>query len=260
MNEYLRCRRDCLLGIKAYQNLRISLLSFERLCELIDSKDYLLISSFFYMGIIRYAKPFLNTKLNKGFISYPIKKLKNEPEFSEKMHTHLLELRNTLVAHDDFEKIEPRILAVGLQLQETDITIPRSICIENKCIAYTADLNSVLKIREHIGASLIGTKKKLTSDVTKFRSISIENPEQAKAAEKYHKNYGKMDIAIGGTTFNISDYNNEEWLNPSEPDFSEVKNGYHYESIKFRQDFNGPETIKLPNGYTIKITPSQGKD
>src|SRR5437899_9433594 len=121
MNEYLRCRRDCQIGVKAYQNIRASLLAFERLCTLVESDDHLLLSSVFHMGVIRYAKPFLGAESGAGLVSYPTQQLRKVSGFSMEIHRHLLTVRNTLIAHDDFDQIEPRILIFGFNPNGFDI-------------------------------------------------------------------------------------------------------------------------------------------
>jgi len=161
MNEFLRCRRDCFVGMKAFQNLRASLLAFERLCMLANCGDHFLLSSFFYMGVMRYAKPFLNTHLKSECITYPIKNLKKVLNFSINIHDHIIEIRNTLVTHDDFEQIEPRLLYCGLNLEKSDFLIITNILLANKCISYPSDLNGMNKIKDHIAVTFNSIQDKL---------------------------------------------------------------------------------------------------
>jgi hypothetical protein len=46
-----------------------------------------------------------------------------------------------------------------------------------------------------------------------------------------------------------------EWLDTKEPDFAHRHNGFHYETLRIRRDFHGPEKITLPNGEAIDIHP-----
>jgi len=82
-------------------------MAFERLCALTGSNDHMLVSSFFHMGVIRYAKPFTPTIFNSRRMVYGYKKLKGSAGFSEDLHKHILDVRSTLVAHDDLDQIEP---------------------------------------------------------------------------------------------------------------------------------------------------------
>lgn len=256
MNEFARCRRDCFIGIKAFHNIRASLLAFERLLKLHNSKDYFLLSSVFSTGVIRYVKPFLNSKTDTSLVAYPIKHLKASIKFSVKMHEHLKEVRNALIAHDDFEYIEPRLLSYGMTLRGTDVHVPVTIMISNKCISHPSDLDGVGKIKEHVASALEGVARKLDDDIKKFRSIKIENPEQAKELQKYSESYGHTAVPEGGTRLQPPDFANNSWLDPIEPDFSEIHNGFRYEKITVKQEFHGPEVIKLPTGDVIEINPS----
>lgn len=256
MNEFARCRRDVFLGIKGFQNIRASLAALDRLYSLVDSDDHLMLSSLFYMAVIRYIKPFLNTETGSGLASYPLKHLKANPNFSMKMHEHLKEVRNTLIAHDDFEQIEPRLLFMGLTLQGTDLLVPTSVIISNKCVSHPSDLEGVQIMKKHVASVLDGFASKLGNDIRVLRSLKIEKPEQAKEMEKYSNSYGQQNIPQEGAQLLEPDLASEQWLDPKEPDFSEIHNGFRYEMTTIKQEFHGPERIKLPNGYEIEINPS----
>ena len=230
MNEYLRCCRDCKVGIKAFQNIHASVLGIERISSLGKSNDHLLLSSLFYMSIIRYAKAFLKTKTDNGSIAYPIKHLGKAKGFSKVLHSQLLSIRNTLVAHDDFDQIEPRILMFGLCPEGTTNIVPTSLVISNKCISHL-DVSDGLKVIEnHIKAARLGISQKLFEDIGKLRNATIQYPDQAKDSQKYSKNYGKVHIPSKGETKLIPpEFMNDKWLDLKEPDFSVVNNGFRYE-------------------------------
>lgn len=256
MDEFTRCRLDCQMGIKAYQNIRASVSSFERLCSAVDSDDHLLISSYFHKAVISYSKPFIGGATTDGLARYPIKHLKKTADFSGSMHEHLLEVRNTLIAHDDFVQIEPKILSFGFSLEGADFQIPTTIITSNKTISHPADLDGALKMQKHVKAALIGIQNKFGEDITRLRKIGLEKPEQKQKAEQYSKHYGKSKISESGSQLTPPDFSKDSYLNTREPDFSDVHNGYRYEEIRIRIDFNGPERIKLPNGYEVEISPN----
>ncbi len=255
MNDFLRFRRNCQLGVKAYQNIRVSLLAFERLCTLIDSDDSLLLSSIFHMGVIRYAKPFLNAEAGTGVVRYPIKWLKKTSGFSMNVHEHLIMVRNTLIAHDDFDQIEPRLLTFGFTPEGSTNHILTSIVVGNKCIAYPADLDSTRKIQHHIAVALSSVQQKLFDDLGGLRFVRMTHPDQARQAERYSQHYGTQEIPAGGTRLTQPDFMNDKWLDVEEPDFSAIHNGFRYEGIRIRRDFYGPEKFQMPNGDEFEIMP-----
>ncbi len=203
-----------------------------------------------------YVKPFLNMGTNSGFIAYPVKHLKTNTKFSIKLHEHLKDVRNTLVAHDDFKQIEPRLLVSGITVEGTDYFVPTTVLLANKCISHPSDLGVAIKIREHVASALDGVGRKLVNDVKKLRTIKIQNPKQAKEFEKFSEHLGRFTIPKEGARLQPPDLTYNEWLDPIEPDFSEIHNGFRYERITINQKFHGPEKIKLHNGDEIEIKPS----
>jgi len=255
MNEHQRYVAKCKLGIKAYQNIRAALQALKRLSESVDSDDHILLSSLFHLGIIRYGKPFTITKTESGSRIYPLKPLKKIQGFDTSTHKHLLEVRDTLVAHDDFDQIEPKLLVSGMTLTGSDLNIPMQVHLSNKCIGYPTDLESVTKMLNHVSCALEGVGQSLQEDIASFRQAAIDHPEQAREGETYSKYLGRHEIPVGGTQLAPPDTSEDPFLDPDEPDFSDVHNGFHYETIKLTQNFQGPETILLPDGRSIKITP-----
>jgi hypothetical protein len=254
-NAHDRSGNDCKLGVKAYQNLVGSLNTLDRLAALFQSSDHILISSLFNFAVVKYAKPFLDTETAFGRTRYPVRHLKLLEGFSTELHTHLVKLRNTLVAHDDLESIEPRLLQFCLSVTESAYSIPMSIAISNKCLSYPADSLTVQKIRAHVAACAQGVLNKLHADLANFRDIALKHPEQAREGTRYEKKYGQFQIEKGGSQLQPPEFMTDEWLNANAPDFGHIHNGFRYEELRIRRDFYGPEIIKLPEGGEIHIEP-----
>ena len=256
-DEYERCSRDCKIGIKAFQNVNASVLGFARLVELETVNDPILLPSIFYWAVIRYSKPFLRASTESGQAKYPIKNLKKINGFSVEMHDHLITIRNTLVAHDDFDQITPHILYFGIAFDEEKKTfIPTSIVVSNKCLSFPVDTNIVRDMLTHAQAALAGIQAKLQNDLDLLRKIIVENPGIAKDKSKYTKNYGREEIGPQKGALTPPDFSNDEWLNTKVPDYSNVHAGFVYEEARIRRDFHVPERITLPNGQVIEIKPS----
>ena len=256
LNEFTRVHRDCQLGMKAFQNIRGALESFDRLLALVDSSDHVVLIGVFQAGVIRYAKPFLNVETETGLARYRIRHLKSIAGFSTDVHDHLLELRNTLIAHDDFEQVEPRLLILNINANDTGVRIPMSITVANKCLGYPADISVANKLREHVAAALDGVQRKLYGDLDRLRQAALDHPDQAKSASSYSRHMGQQRVEAGGSHFVPPDYSDDPWLQTPHPDYSALHNGYHYEEASVRREFFGPQTIRLPNGETVVISPS----
>lgn len=255
MNAHTRISNEIKLGIKAYQNFAGALEGFNRFSQIFASKDHLLLSAVFCFAIVKYAKPFTDTETSFGRTRYPVRHLKVESDFDHELHTHLIELRNTLIAHDDLESIEPRILQFCLSIAPSGFSVPISIGVSNKCLSYPIDTQSVEKLRAHVEACMHGAITKIHNDISKARDITLNHPEQAKEDAKYQKNYGQARIEATGSQLSPPDFMADEWLNSNEPSYEHIHNGLLYEELRIRRDFYGPETIKLPDGTSIQISP-----
>lgn len=255
MNIHTQACNDAKLGIKAYQNLVGSLQGFDRFISLAPTKDHILLSSVFCFAVVKYAKPFVDTETSFGKTRYRTRHLKNESAFNAGLHQHLIELRNTLVAHDDLESIEPRILQMCMAVQPTGFNIPVSIGLSNKCLAYPISSESVVKLRAHVAACVQGALNKVHQDLARVRDATLNHPEQAAEGQRYAKHYGEARIEEGGTHLQPPDLMSDEWLNSSAPSFSHVHKGLMYEELRVRRDFYGPERIGLPDGSEIEISP-----
>jgi hypothetical protein len=171
-----------------------------------------------------------------------------------KMHNHLLHLRNTMIAHDDFDEIAPRILTFGLCFDKRGIGfVPTSIVISNKCLSFPVHACIVKEMHGHAQAALQGIHAKLQEDMSLLRKTIIKNPGVAIDKAKYTKNYGRAEIPAQ----KAPDFSNDEWLNAKVPDYSSVHGGFVYEETRIMSNFHGPETITLPDGHTVEISPNQ---
>jgi hypothetical protein len=259
MNKYEKAVLECKVGIKAFQNINASSIGFSRMLDLANTEDPILLPSVFHWAVIRYAKPFLNSKFEGGKICYPTKELKKSAGFSPEIHEHLLTVRSALVAHDDFTEISPRILTAGMHIADEDFLIPTSITISNKCISFPINPDTVQKMQMHAQACCIGVHEKLIKDIAMLRELTLKNPELAMENPKYKNNYGEAKIEAEGSTMQPPNFTTDPWLNTPVPDYSKLHNGYMYEEAKINKEFHGPETIVTPKGkeYTISPTTSE---
>jgi hypothetical protein len=246
--------RDCALGVKAFQNLTGASKAFERLKNILHRHDTLLISSIFHYGIIKYSKPFSQTNYKDGQkVIYPIKAIKNAPNFSMTTHEHLLELRDTLVAHDDFDQIGPRLLLATFVPNGTTFSIPTELKFANKCILFPNSTEETEQVYQHTRAVLSAVEEKLMNDLNEYRKKLIGfSPEILKEVTDYEREIGEFKLDDGVLTPPVEAFN-DSWIDPEEPVFS--NNGYLYEATFIRRQFYGPEKLTMPNGETITVEP-----
>ena len=254
MSTYVKYSKDCKIGIRALHNIHIALHVFGQMSGLASSGEPLTISSLFHMGVIRYAKPFLNSKFNDGTAQYPIKALKKISGFSKEIHDHLIHIRHTLIAHDDFDEIEPRVLLMFRGFEGLSDAIPMAAVTSNKTILYPVDTSVAQKFIDHMVIVANGIQNKLNEDLRLLRQIALLHPEQALEGKKYEKRYA-LEIKPDGSETLPPGYMNDDWLNGAEPDFSTIHNGYRYDVMKMSREFIEPLKIKLSNGEFFEVKP-----
>jgi hypothetical protein len=256
MNAHERACRDAKVTLKAFQNLVGAHQGFEKLLTLGGSNDLTLLSAMFCFAVIKYARPFVETNTADGKVCFPARALKSTQGFVVSTHKHLLELRNRLIAHDDLDSIEPRILSLFMNVGTPPIaSIPVSIVASNMCLAVPADLSSLENLRDHVAACVRGAHGKLQADLERIHQAALDNPAEAMTGAKYQKDYGQA-TPVDGTRFRPPDMLRDEWLDLGPPSFSHAQAGsFHYETLRVRRDFYGPQTITLPGGELVQIVP-----
>ncbi|HVY89630.1 MAG TPA: hypothetical protein VG942_12225 [Hyphomonadaceae bacterium] len=171
LNEFEIRRRDCLISAKALHNLTIAHKALTQLIAEIPKREHLILSSFFHHAAIRYAKPFQNSALELGTARFPFKSIKDAPGFSVSVHEHLLEVRNTLIAHDDFDAVLPRLIHEGPEIGGH--IIPLAVAIANVTILYPTDVESAKKLETHVEAAAKATMEKLVVDMAAYRQCVL---------------------------------------------------------------------------------------
>jgi hypothetical protein len=252
-NALFRCRR----GIKACQSVHAAFVSSKRLLAESNSTDHEILSCLFSQAVIKYAKPFTPANSNEGKITYPVSQLKAAAGFSMKTHSHIIEIRNTLIAHDDFTMVMPRLVAMGIKLSGSNTLIPLSITMTNKCVSHPVEVKFLREMTTHIEIALKAICAAFFDDLGELRVLTIKHPEEAERESSYTQNYGSGEIPATGGRLNVPDYSQDPWLQVPEPDFSEIHAGFRYDTMTLRREFAGEEEIELPEGTKIVIKPSE---
>lgn len=258
-NAYDQATADAKLGIKALQNLSASVNCFERMLANDVAQDRLLLSSLFSSAVVRYAKPFGNQSDGKGNRAYKTKWLKTQTGFSDAVHKHLIDIRNTLVAHDDISIIEPRLMTMTLNVGGSPAMT--SAGVSNKSLAYPVDHSVVTLILAHARACVAGVHQQLDSDLARVRDEFLKDPVAANSKARFWES--GTDISLSGDNKALlPDLGAFSWFTPETPDFSEMHNGFMYEEFRHTKHFLGPHRVQQPDGTYIDIVlaPPPAKD
>ena len=244
---------DVKLGAKALQNMQSSASYFDRMLTFQSAAEAQILSALFTAGVIRYARPFSQSSDGKGHRAYPLKALKKADGFDLKVHQHLVGIRNTLVAHDNLEAIEPKVLTGYLRLfiQTTLATfdVPVSIGVSNKCVAFPLDRAAVTTMRDHAVACTNAIHAKVQVDIERLRDEGILDPAAADARVKYN---APVEPSEPGPQV-LPNFAGDPWFTPEHPDFSEVHNGFYYDVFQVQRVFNERRRVQLPDGNWANV-------
>jgi hypothetical protein len=90
----------------------------ENVGEEIDDTEQLR-GALFMTAVVTYARQFVKSKNKYGETNvYQTKHLKRDARFDEKLHDHLLYVRNKLIAHDDGEQLPPTFHLLSMSLDQ----------------------------------------------------------------------------------------------------------------------------------------------
>ena len=246
--EFKRLEIECKLGIKAFHNLKLSSKSINIFIDLTAKEciDHVFLASLYQASVIFYSKPFTETRFRGGRHNYKINRLKKLPNFSIDLHDHILEIRKKLVAHDDIDEIEPRIMFKYLKHDEELTTL--EACITNKAIMYPKDVYFISKMGLHISACENGLRKLVEQDlksISNIRHVNDGTPRYSKTTP-FTLNPDEH--------LSLSDLRSEEWANIPTPHASQL---YLYDeeviSLTFTGKSNSGIVISAKHGYRFKM-------
>ncbi len=245
--KFTALHKNCKLGVKAFQNVKSSETRLTRMQGYFVRDDNELLSALFSSAVVSYAKPFLESNIGTANAIYPTKQLKKHCEgFDIELHNHLIKIRHSVVAHDDFNYIDPKLLQVGVDAN--GLFIPTTMIMSNKCISYPSKIQFLNSILKHVSVTTEFIYIKLRDDLTLLRKQIIEHPSTVKKSQ-YTKDFGD----INNPTQDTSNIKNDTWLDIPAPTFETVEKEYKYEQIRVGKDFTDYEKFEFPNGEFIEF-------
>ena len=96
-------RRQCVDHLRALLSIRMAHDYMNVLLGNFENCQPLVASGLHAASVIAYGRPFTPTKTKIGKVAYNIAALKRVEGFDRQLHAHLLEIRNRLIAHADYE-------------------------------------------------------------------------------------------------------------------------------------------------------------
>ncbi len=96
-------RRQCVDHLRALLSIRMAHDYMNVILGNFENCHSLVASGLHSASVIAYGRPFTPTKTKIGKVAYNIAALKRVEGFDRQLHAHLLEIRNRLIAHADYD-------------------------------------------------------------------------------------------------------------------------------------------------------------
>ena len=163
------------------------------------------------------------------------------------MRNHLLDVRNSLIGHDDHDMIDPKLITLVVRPQDNEgkpiASIPVSMTVLNMCLAHPLELESIQKILDHVAMVHKGIESNLYMTLDELQKRAAKYPSEAEELVAYSEVQTKP--AQSGSNQSVSypvDYAENAWFQIKKP-----YEGYHYHNYRFSGDFWNQE-VELPDG------------
>jgi hypothetical protein len=180
-------KRDLLAHIRALEDFSTAYALVSRLVEGIDGADEVgeqVRGALYMSAVVTYARQFLQSKnkYNEKRI-YPVRHLKLDPRFDSKIHAHLIDVRNKLVAHDDGEQLPPelRLLLVSVD-QSREPAKPILATLRSYSLSSASGQRFLKAMQDHLAACVERAKSVMHEGLVDFLVQSNLNPEASKAS------------------------------------------------------------------------------
>jgi hypothetical protein len=199
-------------------------------------------------SVIAYARPFTPAQTKDGKVVYASTALKKAPGFDRELHSHLLDLRNQLIAHADYD-----LLASTMYLQTIgDEMLPIELGINVKSMFGIEKRTLAERYQAHFQACLEVIEEMLNRELKQVVDQAKKYPEEFKATH---------NVPISTSEYKITT-EDKEFPGPTgpasqvtEPPFPEGLSGYRYLTLQHKLPLikSGTYTI-YANGVPQEIT------
>ncbi|MCC8979717.1 hypothetical protein [Bradyrhizobium acaciae] len=175
-------KRELLAHIRALEDFSTAYALVSRLVEGTDGQDEVseqVRGALYMSAVVTYARQFLssNGKFGEKRI-YPIRHLKLDTRFDPKIHSHLVDVRNKLIAHDDGEQLPPalRLLNVSIE-QSTEAAKPIVATLRSYSLSSANGQKFLKAMQEHLAACVERARTVMHEGLLDYLVQSNLNPE-----------------------------------------------------------------------------------
>lgn len=174
--------------------------------------------------VIAYSRPFTTARTAEGTVIYPLKDLKRVPSFDAEFHSHLMDLRDRLIAHADYG-----IFPSTMYMQTIgDEKLPIRLGIKVKGMLGIESRSLAGKYEKHIAAAAVTIESSLNRDCTELAEHARRHP--AVFESTHNVPLASREVKFGVTEEAFPEPTGEA-ATVEEPSFPEHLSGYRYQTL-----------------------------
>lgn len=255
MNSIKQVFEGLRFDAKCIHNIHVALDAFKRLLVDWDAIDDIYKSALFSNAVLNYAKPFTETKVSRtqSGKKYKISKIKTN-EFNNKIHEHLLSLRQKMIAHEDFSEVSPHFGIGNIRVDGLDFDIPVEMGVTSGSILFPDQKVDAERFFDHCKSLFDCMVRKIDMDFDDAKILINENPGKLDEIMEEEEILSTFTTDGGHGAFVNLGLDDWGFMEVSHSDFSSLLSGGYVlrKSSIGKKFFN--QKVVMPNGEIAMIS------
>jgi hypothetical protein len=225
-----------------------------------DHPDQELRASLHTAAVINYARPFTSNRTETGPRSrYRTNHLQGAQGYDGRLHDHLLDLRDKLIAHHDSEYLQARLLheVVNLSLRPkgAELSVPVGVSVIIQALQSIADRAVVDGYAVHFDAVITAINSVYRSELHEMVRVAMHHPREAlenPTETEVHRLFEGAPTSVGvGKLPRTEDVGLAQLSNPN---LTMHADGYIYRTVVTGARWGGSITARFPDGTELNLT------
>ena len=239
-----RARRLCVDHMRALLSIKIAHDSIQTMLRDWHKADVTTQAALHSACVIAYGRPFAGAKSKVGLWTYSLQPLKRADGFDLELHEHLIELRNKIIAHSDYDLFPSTMFVQGLGEER----VPLQLDIQAKTMMGIESRDLAERYEKHLAVCLRCIENSLVKDREELKTVAKKHPNAFLETHNVpEKNEGPLPASSGP----LPPPSGAEVASPS---FPEGLDGYHYATLIDRTPMFEGTSITI-GGVTFKRGP-----
>jgi hypothetical protein len=180
-------KRELLAHVRALEDFRTAYALISRLVEDTDGENDVteqLRGALYMSAVVTYARQFLPSNTNYGERrTYPTRHLKSDARFDQKIHTHLMDVRNKMIAHDDGEQLPPQLLILNITVNDADEDAkPLVATVRSYSLSSAKGTKFLKSVQDHLEGCVTVVQSTMHDGLEDYLIQSSAHPQASRGA------------------------------------------------------------------------------